>query len=1100
MKLKTYIPIYISLLLLCLTGCQQDEWQSASQQSRLTSVTATASSSAQTRTLLSGNSVIWEESDAIGIFSDVSTEALRYDLTSLQDNEARFENETGVNGETFYAFYPYSAQSVTDGTAVSYHLTAEQDYRPGSFDTGNCPMVARSTTNEFRFLQTCGIIRLRLTGTMAVSTLYLQGNSNEAIAGDGVIDIVSDAPTFRIQDNSESQNVIQLRLADKVQLSETGITEFHFVVPPQTFAQGITIRITGTIDGQEREIQKQTTKSVIVSRSLISSFTAIDTNAELEPEGPTDREVLIALYDATNGDNWTNNTNWCTDEPLSEWYGVTCRKVNGEDKVLFLELAENNLVGTLPEEIGYLNILNYLLLNDNQLAGGIPASIGNLVNLEQLYLASNNLTGNIPPELGNLSNLRRCDLYTNDLTGSIPPELGNLTNLKSLYLHINQLTGNIPPELGNLTNLEDLCLFRNQLTGNIPSELGNLTNLKKLQLYNNQLTENIPSELGNLTNLEDLYLFSNQLTGNIPPELGNLTNLKNLDLNSNQLAGNIPPELGNLSNLTNCALDNNQLTGEIPESLARLTKLELMHFYGNMLSGNLPEAVTSTKWWQKLGYWNIRQNNPGGFTFATLNLYIPDFTFTDYQGNSVHTTDVVAQNKVTLYYMWTTWSSYCTRYHPTVSQVYQRYKNHGLGIIGICGDYETDPNKAYEIIENNGMEWPTASGYPEGGIPIYTYPTILAFDENGKMIFHSDYMERDNLPDFLEDILGPGEAAYESTDFSADKEAYTLQTASTGNGINVVLMGDAFSDRQIADGTYEDLMHQGMEAFFSEEPYKSFRNMFNVYYVNAVSKTEGYVDGGETVFSCYFGEGTHVGGNDELCMQYAQEALDFTDEEMNEMLIIVMMNSPKYAGTCWMYYSTAYPVDYGRGYAVAYFPAMAGNEALTTVLHHEAGGHGFAKLGDEYVIEENGHIPTEEIESMNKDRTYVGWWKNVDFTSDPSEVYWSKFISDPRYAGEDIGVYEGACTYQTGVYRPTENSIMRDNTGGFNAPSREAIYYRIHKLAYGEDWQYDFEEFVEWDLSRARTRSTGVTAKKIPHTAPPVITKARWENGRIVKE
>lgn len=956
MKHKISIPIYISLLLLCLIGCQQDEWQSAPQKARLTSVKATATSSAQTRTLLSGNSVIWEESDAIGIFSDASPEILRYELTSLQDNEAYFENETGVSGEEFYAFYPYSEESTTDGTTVSYHLTNQQNYRPGSFDTGNCPMVARSTSNEFRFLQTCGIIRLRLTGTMSVSALSLQGNSNEAIAGDGLIDIASDTPTFLIHGNGETQDIIRLHLAEDVQLSETETTEFHFVVPPQTFAQGLTIQITGTVDGQERSIRKQTTKSITVSRSIISSFTAIDMNAELEPEGATDRDILMALYDATNGDNWTNHTNWGTDMPLSEWYGVNTIVEDGKERVWSLSLESNNLVGTLPEEIGNLNQLTYLLLNDNELTGSIPASIGNMTALEQLYLGSNQLTGSIPAELGQLSQLWRCDLYYN------------------------------------------------------------------------------------------------------------------------------------------------QLTGEIPVSLANLTKLEVMYFYGNMLSGDLPEAVTATDWWQTYGYINVRQTAPGGFTFETFNLYMPDFTFTDYQGNTIHTADVIANNKVTLYYIWATWCPYCTRYHPTVSQVYQRYKNHGLGIIGICGDYEGNPNNAYEVIEGNNMEWPTALGNPEGGIPLYAFPTVIAFDDAGKMIFHSDYMERDNLPDFLENILGSGEAAYESTDFSADKEAYTLQTASTGNGINVVLMGDAFSDRQIADGTYEDLMHQGMEAFFSEEPYKSFRNMFNVYYVNAVSKTEGYVDGGETVFSCYFGEGTHVGGNDQLCMQYAQEALDFTDEEMNEMLIIVMMNSPKDAGTCWAYYSTAYIGDYGRGPAVAYFPAMAGNEALTAILQHEAGGHGFAKLGDEYAYEENGHIPSSEARQEEEFRTNYGWRKNVDFTSDPSEVYWSKFISDPRYAGENIGVYEGACTYWIGAYRPTENSIMRHNTGGFNAPSREAIYYRIHKLAYGADYPYDYEEFVEWDQSRATTRSAGASVKQFPHTAPPVITKARWENGRFVRE
>lgn len=342
---------------------------------------------------------------------------------------------------------------------------------------------------------------------------------------------------------------------------------------------------------------------------------------------------------------------------------------------------------------------------------------------------------------------------------------------------------------------------------------------------------------------------------------------------------------------------------------------------------------------------------------------------------------------------------------------------------------------------------------------------------------------------------------YESTDFSADGKAYTLQTASEGNGINVVLMGDAFSDRQIADGTYEKVMQQASDAFFSEEPYASFRDMFNVYYVNAVSQNEGYFDGGETAFSCYFGEGTRVGGNDGLCMQYAQAAFNFTDEQMQDVLIIVMMNSTRYAGTCWMYHNTGYTSDYGRGTSVAYFPIGTTYEDLATILHHEAGGHGFAKLNDEYAYEYMGMIPANEIRDEQNMRENYGWGKNTDYIPDPARVYWSKFIADSRYASENIGVYEGACTYWTGAYRPTENSIMNDNTGGFNAPSREAIYYRIHKLAYGESWTYDYEEFVNWDLNqRARSRVSVVPQKKYPPTAPPVVIKARWENGRFVYE
>ena len=344
----TYITLCLSLLLLSLAGCKQDEMQSSHQSdTRLTSVKATTSAAVKSRTQLSDNAVIWEQSDAIGIFSNTTAEAVRYDLTEIQGDEARFESETGVSGEEFYAFYPYSAQSAVDGTKISYRLTDGQDYRAGSFDTGDCPMVAKSTNSDFRFLQTCGIIRLRLTGTMAVSAIRLQGNNGEALAGDGTIDVASDAPVFTIDGNGDKQTTIQLRTSANVQLSELSVTEFYFVVAPQTLTQGITVDITGTINGKEQTIRKQTQKSITVTRSVISSFAAVDTDAELEPEGPTDRDILIALYDATNGDNWTDNTNWCTDAPLSEWYGVTLDY--SQERVQYIHLSYNNLVGSIPE-------------------------------------------------------------------------------------------------------------------------------------------------------------------------------------------------------------------------------------------------------------------------------------------------------------------------------------------------------------------------------------------------------------------------------------------------------------------------------------------------------------------------------------------------------------------------------------------------------------------------------------------------------------------------------------------------------------------------------------------------------------------------------
>ena len=211
------------------------------------------------------------------------------------------------------------------------------------------------------------------------------------------------------------------------------------------------------------------------------------------------------------------------------------------------------------------------------------------------------------------------------------------------------------------------------------------------------------------------------------------------------------------------------------------------------------------------------------------------------------------------------------------------------------------------------------------------------------------------------------------------------------------------------------------------------------------------------------------------------------------------MNSTSYAGTCYMYYTNS--GDYGNGASISYFPTGTNETELEQVLHHEAGGHGFTKLADEYAYEEYGTITADEIQERSRMEPY-GWWKNVDFTNDPTRVKWAHFLSDTRYANDGLGVFEGGLTYWSGVWRPTENSIMRHNTGGFNAPSREAIYYRIHKLAYGDSWQYDYETFVEWDAKNRKTAATrGVpyrieTPKNFKPLAPPVVIKKSWRDAK----
>ena len=299
----------------------------------------------------------------------------------------------------------------------------------------------------------------------------------------------------------------------------------------------------------------------------------------------TDEVALIALYQATDGNNWVSNRNWLSNRPIGTWYGVV---TDENDRVIELDLSENELNGTIPSDLGHLTYLEYLDLSENQLSGTIPSALSVLSNLIELSLWSNELTGPIPPELGRLANLEMLHLGNNELSGTIPTELGNLDNLEELGLYSNKMTGAIPTELGDLANLEWLFLTENRLTGPIPPDLGKLTNLIALYLGQNELSGTIPAELGNLTNLEQLFLNSNQLSGEIPSELGNLAKLLRLSLWDNRLTGDMPSELGNLTQLTGLGLADNNLSGDIPPELGRLSKLEQLYLSGNRLEGCVP--------------------------------------------------------------------------------------------------------------------------------------------------------------------------------------------------------------------------------------------------------------------------------------------------------------------------------------------------------------------------------------------------------------------------------------------------------------------------------------------------------------------------------
>ncbi len=137
----------------------------------------------------------------------------------------------------------------------------------------------------------------------------------------------------------------------------------------------------------------------------------------------TDKEALIDLYNAMDGEHWPAHRKggWMSRSPLDQWSGVT---TNDEGRVTSLDLSWiERFRGEIPPEVSNLDCLHTLDLSDNQLSGEIPPELGNLANLRMLDLSDNQLSREIPPELGNLANLDTLNLSRNQLSGEIPIEL-----------------------------------------------------------------------------------------------------------------------------------------------------------------------------------------------------------------------------------------------------------------------------------------------------------------------------------------------------------------------------------------------------------------------------------------------------------------------------------------------------------------------------------------------------------------------------------------------------------------------------------------------------------------------------------------------------
>ena len=299
-----------------------------------------------------------------------------------------------------------------------------------------------------------------------------------------------------------------------------------------------------------------------------------------------------------------------------------------------------------------------------------------------------------------------------------------------------------------------------------------------------------------------------------------------------------------------------------------------------------------------------------------------------------------------------------------------------------------------------------------------------------------------------------------------DKDVMTLQTATKGKGVDIVLMGDCFDAKDISDGKYLEAMQKAYQYFFDIEPYKTYKDYFNVYAVFGVSPDSG-MGTVNTIRESRFGSQYTIneGISPDFATTFAAASLATGDQSVSKTLIMMIENSTDYAGLTYMF---------ADGSAVAVIP-MSTDPApydFRGLVHHEAGGHGFGKLADEYIYH-NAFIQSctclccGHVESINAMKA-LGYYDNISLTGGMHDVPWSHLIYDPQYSST-VDVYEGAYFHTRGVFRSEPTSCMHNNIPYYSAISRESMVRRIMSYA-GEE--YSFEDFKAKDVESQPTTST----------------------------
>lgn len=350
-------------------------------------------------------------------------------------------------------------------------------------------------------------------------------------------------------------------------------------------------------------------------QNIASKKSTTGRSAKTSAVPQSEKDVLQTLYNATNGDSWTNKTGWDFSTEVTSWdmntrkgwYGI----VVTDGHVTSIVLGSNNLnnMNVSFPDLRNLPFLETLNLYNNKLLTGPLTNFQYLTSLKNINLNSCQFTDTLLP-LATLTKLETLIVTGTNITGTIPDEIYNFKNLKELSIPNSNITGGISSRLSELVNLEVINLHTNpNFGGTIPDQIGNLTRLKHLDISGSGITGPLPASLSNLINLEELTIAWNKIEGTIPTEIGNLNKLNMIWAQTNRLTGTIPVNMGTMPKLVHLLLSSNQLEGTIPISFQSLSSLNFLAIEENSFSNTFPDLSNLTK----LTGMRIQSNK---FTFA----------------------------------------------------------------------------------------------------------------------------------------------------------------------------------------------------------------------------------------------------------------------------------------------------------------------------------------------------------------------------------------------------------------------------------------------------------------------------------------------------